>query len=60
MRQDPESWTEMWDIVGRQTGTEWKSEAKLRAFNEFGFCTKDTKYLGDRARVLQFVVGRMR
>jgi len=34
--QNVESWKQMWDLVGKSTGTEWKSEAKLKTWTECG------------------------
>lgn len=33
MRHDPETFKEMWEEVGRRTGTKWRVEASLRAFD---------------------------
>ena len=60
MKQDPESWEEMWKLVGEATGTEWKSDAQLKTFKELGFIPEDTDYLGGNSKVLQFVVTRVR
>ena len=56
--QNVESWKQMWDVVGESTGTEWKSEAKLRTWAECGYIPEETAYLGDDSRMLQFVVTR--
>lgn len=59
MRQDPESWAEMWDVVGKDTGTNWKSDAVLAPFGEIGVRDKDVEYLVPLARILRFVVTRI-
>ena len=56
---DPGSFQRMWDEVGRETGTEWMCEARMLRWEEVGWDPKDTKYLGDDARVIEFVVRRM-
>ncbi|TVY76043.1 Methyltransferase [Lachnellula suecica] len=60
MRQDPKTWAEMWDEVGKATGTEWKSDAHLRTFEERGLDKESLTYLGEHARLLEFVVYRIR
>jgi hypothetical protein len=58
--QNVESWKEMWDAVGKATGTEWKSEAKLKTWVECGYDPEETAYLGEEARLIEFVVTRIR
>lgn len=58
--QNVESWDEMWDAVGKGTGTEWKSEAKLKTWAECGYDPEETAYLGEDARLIEFVVTRVR
>ncbi len=55
---DTGSFGRMWDEVGRETGTEWRCEARLLGWSEVGWDPRDTEYLGDEARVLEFVVRR--
>ena len=57
---NPTSFAEIWDRVSRETGTRWKSNASLMTWEEVGWNPKDTEYLGSAARVLQFVVTRLR
>jgi SAM-dependent methyltransferase len=60
MMQDPESWREMWELVGKETGTEWRVDgAELKTWEEVGLDPKETAYLGEHARILQFVVTRI-
>lgn len=54
----PGSFREMWERVGRETGTKWECEAVLLTWEEVGWDPKDTEYLGDDARIIQFVVNR--
>lgn len=56
---DRGSFQRLWDEVGRETGTEWKCEARLLGWEEVGWDPKDTEYLGNEARVIEFVVRRM-
>lgn len=56
---DPGSFQRMWDEVGREMGTEWRCEARLLRWEEVGWDPKDTEYLGNEARVLEFVVRRV-
>jgi hypothetical protein len=52
MRHDPESWAEMWDVVGKDTGMESKSDAALLQYHEIGDVAKDVEYLGPLSRIL--------
>lgn len=56
---DQGSFQRMWDEVGRGTGTEWECEARMLAWEEVGWDPRDTEYLGDEARVIEFVVRRV-
>lgn len=56
---DPGSFQKMWEVVGRETGTEWKCEARMLQWEEVGWDPKDTEYLGTEARVIEFVVRRV-
>lgn len=53
------SFQRMWDEVGRETGTEWECEARMLGWEEVGWDPRDTEYLGDEARVIEFVVKRI-
>lgn len=50
---NPESFQEIWDQVGEETGTEWLTEAQLKTWDEFGWNPNDTAYLRDDARIIQ-------
>ena len=55
----PESLEELWQQVGKKTGTRWESEASLLTWEEIGWDPDDTEYLGGDARVIRFVVNRL-
>ncbi|MCJ1307297.1 hypothetical protein MMC25_000943 [Agyrium rufum] len=56
---DEESFRRMWDEVGRETGTEgWSVECRWREWEDVGYLRKEVEYLGEKARMLQFVVTR--
>lgn len=55
-----ESFARMWDVAGKATGTEWKSVAEMRDWETFGYGKDETRYIGDDAGMLQFVVTRVR
>lgn len=61
-RHNAESWGELWEEVGKKTGSQWKVEAKL---DEFGLGNHELeKKLTERrkedgARGLTFVVRRV-
>jgi hypothetical protein len=44
-RHDEASWEEMWNVVGRETGTKWKVEAQL-ARNEIPLIQEKARYKG--------------
>ena len=56
---DEGSFRSMWDQVGRETGTRWECEVRLLRWEEVGWDPRDTEYLGDEARVIEFVVKRV-
>ena len=56
---DPGSFQRMWDEVGRETGTDWKCKTRMLGWEEVGWDPKDTEYLGNEARVIEFVVRRL-
>ena len=56
---NPETWTRMWDAIGQETGTSWETNAQMKTFEEVGWRASDWWYLGDCARVLQFIVKRL-
>ncbi|KAI9657135.1 MAG: hypothetical protein M1821_003301 [Bathelium mastoideum] len=56
---NPDTWKQMWDVIEQETGTKWVTEAKLKTFEEMGWRTSDWWYIGDCARLLQFVVQRI-
>jgi hypothetical protein len=58
---DEESWKRIWGEVGRETGTEWDAgEVSLRGFKELGISPDSVAYLGDKCRMLEFVVRRVK
>lgn len=58
-RHDPDSFRGMWERAGRETGTRWSCDVQLRFFEDLGLDGEDSAYLGDDARILQFVVDRV-
>ena len=56
---DPETFQRIWDEAAKGTGTKWKSEAELKTWEEVGYDPKDLAYMGEDARILQFVVNRV-
>ncbi|KAF4629137.1 hypothetical protein G7Y89_g9010 [Cudoniella acicularis] len=41
MRQTPDTWQEMWEVVGEAMGTEWSTDACLKTWEEVGFDPKE-------------------
>jgi len=59
-RHSSETFKHMWDVVGRELGgMEWKCDAVLKTWDELDFDPGETVYLGEDARVLQFVISRV-
>jgi len=56
---DPGTFQRMWDQAGEETGTKWKSESRLKTWEEMEMDSKDAAYLGPDARILEFCVTRM-
>ncbi|KAE9377437.1 hypothetical protein N431DRAFT_461046 [Stipitochalara longipes BDJ] len=57
---DEESWRKIWEEVGRETGTRWNAgQVSLRGFDELGISLDSVAYLGDKCRMLEFVVRRI-
>lgn len=54
---DPISFPVMWDQVGEETGTKWKTEAEFKTVSEMGWKPEDLPILG--RRVLEFSVERI-
>jgi hypothetical protein len=57
-RHDPASFIKMWDQVGDETGTTWKTEAWLRSCEHMGWDPKDMAWLNPGDKVIDFVVTR--
>ena len=53
------TWAEMWVEVGRQTGTRWACEARMREWDDVGLDAEETRYLGEDSRMLEFVMRRL-
>lgn len=64
-RHDPRTWKEMWELVGKETGTKWDVHAEMEqlGFERGKFGTVETKFLERRGepgtRKLLFVVKRL-
>jgi hypothetical protein len=57
-RHDPASFVNIWDQVGVETGTTWKTEAWLRSCEHIGWNPKDMAWLNPGDKVIDFVVTR--
>ena len=56
----PETWRHMWAIVEQETWTKWEVEVVImKSFEEVGWRTSDWWYIGDCARVMQWVMKRI-
>lgn len=55
---NPETWRDLWEKVGEETGTKWlASETMLRSFEELDML--EAKYLPEGTGILQWVVRRV-
>ena len=59
-RHDPVSFTKLWERLGQETDTRWECDAKLREFEDVGVDGAESAFLGEDARMLQFVVRRVK
>lgn len=53
-----ESLREFWAQVGKETGTTWEPQSQLLTWEQVGWDPKRQAYLGEAARIIQFVVTR--
>ena len=58
-RHDPISFTRIWDQVGSETRTRWRTKAELRWWSDLGWDLKDYEWKDKGDRVLDFVVSRL-
>ena len=56
---NPESFQEIWDQAGKETGTQWMSEARLLTWEEAGWDRRDIDYMDGDSRLFQWVVNRI-
>jgi hypothetical protein len=56
---DAETFARMWDVVGEETGTEWRTEAAIVPWSELSSHDEDVTYLGNDFALLRFSVTRV-
>ena len=57
---DEVSWKRIWEELGRETGTMWDAgEVALREFKDLGISEDSVAYMGEKCRMLEFVVRRI-
>jgi hypothetical protein len=49
----------VWDEASEVTGTEWDVSSRLRDWEDLGYSSEETAYMGDKSRVLEFIARRM-
>lgn len=54
---DPKSFERFWDEVGEETGSKWRTEARLKTVDDMGWTRED---LPASRRILEFTVERIR
>lgn len=59
-RYTPESFAKLWDQVGAETDTAWKTEGKLLSFEEMGWDPEDNRWMEPGDKVHNFVVTRLK
>ncbi|KAI9743049.1 MAG: hypothetical protein M1818_003344 [Claussenomyces sp. TS43310] len=57
-RHDPASFAKLWNQVGAETGTTWKTQASLLSWEDMGWDPADQAWLEPGDRVINFVVTR--
>ena len=57
-RHSGRSMEELWEQVGRDTGTAWEVKARLLKFDEIGWDPKDQSFMEDGLRVIDFIATR--
>ena len=55
----PDTFALMWEEVGKATETKWEVQAELLTWEEIGWNRAERGFMGDCARILQFVVSRV-
>lgn len=58
-RHTPESFAKLWDQVGAETSTAWKTEGELLSFEEMGWDPEDNRWMEPGDKALNFVVTRL-
>ncbi|KAF7905605.1 uncharacterized protein EAF01_006126 [Botrytis porri] len=57
--QSLETWKEVWDEVGKRTGTQWKTESRLLTWEQLGNDPKEIAYMGTDVLMIGFVMTRV-
>jgi hypothetical protein len=55
----PETFQEMWKEVEERTGTKWECKAVIKEWEDLGQRGEVRQYIGDSAKLLEFVVTRV-
>jgi hypothetical protein len=58
-RHDPASLRRMWDVVGQETGTEWKVEGRVMEWETIGLDKVDVQFMEPGDAPVEFVVERV-
>ena len=55
---DPQSFQKLWSQVSDESGTSWKVKTRWRTWEDVGYTPEEMKYLGNDARMLEWVSER--
>lgn len=56
---NPETWQDLWRLVGKETRTEWMIESRIIELKEWGLEDEDSAWMGPTAMGLEFIIRRV-
>jgi len=58
-RHNPESFEELWNQIGAETETKWKTQARMRTFQQMSYDIPDRAWMEAGVAVIEFAVRRI-
>ena len=58
-RHNSESFSKMWDQIGRETGTKWETQTWMRTFEDMEWDPADGAWMEDGVGIVEFSVKRL-
>lgn len=55
-----DTWTELWQQVGAETGTQWSIETAMQPLEEWGYEKEDTAWMGPNPMGFEFICRRIK